>query len=234
MSIDIITLFPEMFNGPFDASIVKRAQDRSFVTINLHNLRKWAIDQRGTVDDKPYGGGTGMLLRPEPIFKAVEDIKSAKKKTVKPYNQKIILLDAGGASYTQKKAQEYSKLDQIIIICGHYEGVDYRVHEHLADEVITIGDYVLTGGEIPAMVVVDSLVRLICGVLEKKEATAIESFNQISEVEFPQYTRPEECCGYKVPDVLLSGNHAEIEKWRANQAKMRTDKNRPDLTGRGK
>jgi tRNA (guanine37-N1)-methyltransferase len=267
MTIDIITLFPAMFAGPFNESIVKRAQDKSLVTINIHNLRKWAVDKRGTVDDKPYGGGTGMLLRPEPIFNAVEEIKSqchpersegshsttrffSRRRRDQNDRKKIVLLDAGGILYNQKKAQEYSKLDQLILICGHYEGVDYRVHEFLADETLSTGDYVLTGGELPAMTVVDSVVRLIPGVLEKEDATIIESFNSQQSVvsnqettslnrkpttenqklvEFPQYTRPEKFQHHAVPDILLSGNHAEIEKWRKEQAEKRTKINRPDL-----
>lgn len=228
MTIDILTLFPGMFMGPFDESIVKRAQDKKIAQIHIHNLRQWAIDIRGTVDDKPYGGGVGMVLRPEPIFRAVHAIK-------KKLQKKVVLLDAGGKLYTQRKAEKYSKLDHLILICGHYEGVDYRVHKHLADEVISIGDYIVTGGEIPAMVITDSIVRLIPGVLIKKEATAKESFSQLKipkvplAVEYPQYTRPEIFNNRKVPDVLLSGNHAQIEKWRSKQAMIRTKKNRPDL-----
>ncbi|KKR48823.1 MAG: tRNA (guanine-N(1)-)-methyltransferase [Microgenomates group bacterium GW2011_GWC1_41_8] len=261
MKIDIITLFPDMFRGPFDESILRRAQDKLLVKIRIHNLRKWSLNERGTVDDRPYGGGTGMLLRPEPIFDAVREIRDLRfknndlriKKESKIINHKskIILLDAGGSVYTQQKAQEYSKLDNLILICGHYEGVDYRVHEHLADDVISIGDYVLTGGELPAMTVVDSVVRLLHGVLEKETATQIESFSHLQPktrphrltakrlagaaynlkpiLEFPQYTRPEEFNGHKVPEILLSGNHAEIEKWRHDQAHKRTKKNRPDL-----
>lgn len=221
MQIHIVTLFPDMFKGPFAESIVKRAQEKKLVEIEVHNLRKWAIDKRGTVDDKPYGGGVGMVLRPEPVFNAVGEIK-------KP-NSKIILLSASGIPYTQKKATDYSKLDNIILICGHYEGVDQRVADYLIDEEISIGDYVLTGGEIPAMVIVDSVVRLIPGVLEKPEATLFESFSK-PVLEHPQYTRPEEYKGYKVPEVLLSGHHKEIEKWRKEKSLEKTKKIRPDLT----
>lgn len=241
MKIDIITLFPDMFQGPFNESILRRAQDKSLVEINLHNLRKWAIDERGTVDDRPYGGGTGMLLRPEPVFNAVKSILDARR-TIQverkennskfvPRASKIVLLDAGGSLYTQQKAIEYSQLEHMVLICGHYEGVDYRVHEHLANDVISIGDFVLTGGELPAIVLVDSIVRLIPGVLEKENATQIESFSGNSNqlVEFPQYTRPEDFNGYKVPEILLSGHHGQIETWRNEQARERTRKNRPDL-----
>lgn len=206
MIIDIITLFPEMFAGPFDQSIIKRAQDKNLVKINYHNLRDWAIDERGSVDDKPYGGGVGMVLRIEPIFNALKTIK----------NTKVVLLDARGETFSQKKAVEYSKLDQITFICGHYEGVDERV-KNLVDESISIGNYILTGGEIPTMVVIDAISRLIPGVLSKEEATQIESFSTPdSGLEYPQYTRPEKFHGWKVPEILLSGNHGEIKKWRGN------------------
>lgn len=236
MRIDIITLFPEMFKGPFEQSIIKRAQDKSLVNINIHNLRDFAIDKRGTVDDKPYGGGTGMILRPEPIFQAVENIKKQwNSEAVK--QSKIILLSASGTPYTQQKAQQLSKFQYLILICGHYEGVDQRVADNLCDEEISIGNYILTGGEIPVMVIVDSVVRLIPGVLEKPEATQYESFSHppstiyhpSSILEHPQYTRPEDFKGYKVPPILLSGNHAKIEKWQKEKALERTKKLRPDL-----
>lgn len=197
-----------MFAGPFNQSILRRAQDKSLITINLHDLRKWAIDKRGTVDDRPYGGGVGMILRVEPIFKALKTIKSSR----------VVLLDARGETFSQAKAQEFSKLDQLTLICGHYEGVDERVREHLVDETISIGNYVLTGGEIPGMIIVDAVTRLIPGVLEKPEATQIESFSEEAFLEFPQYTRPEEFNGWQVPEILLSGNHKEIEKWRRGKS----------------
>lgn len=224
MKIEIVTLFPEMFVGPFGESIVKRALVKNLVQITTFDLRKWALDKRGTVDDRPYGGGTGMLLRPEPIFAAIEEIRDNKLKS------KVVLLDAGGESYNQKRAMDYSKLDQLILICGHYEGVDYRVHKHLADDVISVGDFVVTGGEIPAMLVADSVVRLIPGVLEKEDATVIESFTKKGLLEYPQYTRPEVYQDYKVPEVLLSGNHAKIDSWRKESSIKRTMTNRPDLT----
>lgn len=206
MKIDILTLFPNMFTGPFDESIIKRAQDRGLVEIKIHNLRNWAKDARGTVDARPYGGGVGMLLRVDVVDAAISELKKA--------NSKVILLDARGKTYNQKVAQKFSKLDHIILIAGHYEGVDYRVQKHLVDETISIGDYVVTGGEIPIMAIVDSVVRLIPGVLTKEEATKIESFSEPGKVEFPQYTRPEDFKGWKVPKVLLSGNHKEILTWR--------------------
>ena len=181
-----------------------RAQDKKFAEINIHDLRKWAIDERGSVDDKPYGGGAGMILRVDVIEPAIKELKKK--------GSKVILLDARGEKYTQKKAQELSKSGHLILICGHYEGVDHRTIEHLVDEIISIGDYVLTGGEIPAMVLTDSIVRLIPGVI-KPESLAEESFSNL-DLEYPQYTRPEEYKGWKVPEVLLSGNHKKIEKWR--------------------
>jgi len=233
MKIDLITLFPEMFKGPFDQSIIKRARDKSLVEINIHNLRKWTTDKRGTVDDRPYGGGVGMVMMIEPIVKAIEELKSENKKQ----RTKTILLSAKGKLWKQYLAQETSKLEHLILICGRYEGVDERVVNFIDDE-ISIGDYVLTGGEIPAMVLVDSIVRLIPGVLEKAEATQFESFSEKLSpdtqhptpiLEYPQYTHPENFRGLKVPEILLSGNHAEIEKWRRQQALEITKKNRPDL-----
>ncbi|MFZ5366007.1 MAG: tRNA (guanosine(37)-N1)-methyltransferase TrmD [Patescibacteria group bacterium] len=231
MKIDILTLFPKMFKGPFEESIVKRAQEKSLVEIKIHNLRNWAKDKRGTVDDRPYGGGTGMILMVEPIYKALEELKMTKK------NSKIILLSPSGRLFNQQMAREFSKLSNLILICGHYEGVDDRVREHLVDEEISIGDYVLTGGELPAMVVVDTVVRLIPGVLEKPEATKSESFclndlnhfNKEKLLEFPHYTRPENYRGWKVPEILLSGNHKKIADWRKQKSLEKTKKLRPDL-----
>ena len=233
MKIDIITLFPDMFTGPFDASIIKRAKERGLVEINIHNLRNWTKDKHKTVDDRPYGGGAGMLLKVEPIDRALD----ALKRKTKSEERKIILLDPGGKKYDQVAAEKLSRLDNLILICGHYEGVDHRIREHLIDEELSVGDYILTGGEIPAMVIVDTVTRLIPGVLEKVEATQSESFSSLSTnhpspttlLEHPQYTRPENFKGWKVPQVLLSGNHKEIEKWKKTQAMQRTKNNRPDL-----
>lgn len=219
MKFHIITLFPEMFKGVFEHSIIKRGQEKGAVEINFVQLRDFAVDKHGTVDDKPYGGGTGMLLRPEPIFSAVESVKKE--------NSKVILLSPRGQKLTQEKVRELSKLSEVILICGRYEGVDERVHE-LVDEEISIGDYVLTGGEIPAMVIVDSITRLLEGVLIKDDATINESFSE-GLLEYPQYTRPEEFKGMKVPEILLSGNHKEIEKWKKEQAEKITKEKRPDL-----
>jgi tRNA (guanine37-N1)-methyltransferase len=226
MRIDILTLFPEMFAGPFEASIVKRARDKSLVEIKIHNLRDWATDKYKSVDDRPYGGGAGMILRVDILDKAVQDIKL--KVQDSKFKTKMILLDAGGKTFNQKKAYELSQENHLIIICGHYEGVDHRVHEHIADEVISIGDYVLSGGEIPAMVVVDTVVRLLPGVLGNEQSLIEESFSRVEEqesgrveVEYPQYTRPEEYKGWKVPEVLLSGNHKQIQDWRKRNSPRR-------------
>lgn len=220
MKVDILTLFPDMFNGPFSNSILRRAQDKSLVAINIHDLRHWSTDKHKSVDDHPYGGGVGMLMMVEPIYRALRELKDQ--------NSKVILMDPGGTPFNQAKAQELSQLNHVILIAGHYEGVDARVRENLIDEEISIGDYVLTGGELPAMVVVDSIVRLIPGVLEKPEATQIESFSE-NLLEFPQYTRPEEFNGWGVPEVLLSGNHKKIEQWRKQKAVEKTRKVRPNL-----
>lgn len=206
MKIDILTLFPDMFKGPFDASIIKRAESRDLIKIEVHDLRKWGESDRRNVDDRPYGGGVGMIIRVDILDAAISKLKTK--------NSKVLLLDATGTKYTQQKAQELSKLEHIILIAGHYEGVDHRVHEHIVDEVISIGDYVLTGGEITAMVLVDSIIRLLPGVLGKDESSADESHKEPGYLEYPQYTRPEDYNGWKVPKVLLSGNHKEIEKWR--------------------
>lgn len=210
MRIDILTLFPEMFKGPFDESMILAAKKKGLVDIQIHDLRKWAIDARGSVDDRTYGGGKGMIIRVDVVDAALTEIKKK--------NSKVALLDAGGEKFTQVKAREFSKLDNLILIAGHYEGVDHRIHEHLVDEIISIGDYVLTGGEIPAMIVTDAVTRLIPGVLDEK-ATQIESHSEKGILEYPQYTRPEEYNGWKVPEILLSGNHKEIEKWRKENSK---------------
>lgn len=204
-----------MLSGPFDESIVQRAQKQGKAEINIHQLRNWATDRHQTVDDRPFGGGVGMLLKIEPLFAALQDLRTKKSK--------VILLDAGGQKYTQKKAREVAQEEHLILICGHYEGVDHRIREHLIDEEISIGDYILTGGEIPAMVIVDSVTRLISGVLTKEEATQFESFTDEGVVEYPQYTRPENFNGWQVPEVLLSGNHQKIEEWQKEHALKRSE-----------
>ncbi len=213
MDIDILTLFPEMFVGPFDQSILRRAQDKLLVEIKIHDLRDWATDKYKSVDDRPYGGGAGMVMRVDIIDKAIASITGKSGNT-----SKIILLDAGGKKFNQGLARDLVHDEHLILICGHYEGVDHRVHEHIADEVISIGDYVLSGGEIPAMVVVDTVVRLLPGVLGNEKSLEEESFTEhrTPNIEYPQYTRPEEYKEWKVPEVLLSGDHAKIKKWRSS------------------
>ncbi len=230
MKIDIISLFPEMLEGPFKQSIIARAQKKSLIEIKIHNLRKWTKDKRGTVDDRPYGGGVGMVMMVAPIVEAIGELKvpSFARASAGKQKSKTILLSPRGKVWKQEMAQKYSKFNHLILICGHYEGVDERIKKFI-DEEISIGDFVLTGGEIPAMAIVDSIVRLIPGVLEKPEATQIESFSNSKLLEYPQYTHPENFNGLKVPPILLSGNHGEIEKWRAKQAGKTTKKNRPDL-----
>lgn len=206
MKIDILTLFPNMFEGPFRESIIKRAQDKNLAEIKIHDLRKWGLDDRRTVDDRPYGGGPGMIMRVDVLDTAIKELKTK--------NSKVILLDATGERFTQQKAVDLSKMKHLILIAGHYEGVDHRVHEHLVDKIISIGDYVLTGGEIPAMVIIDTIVRLIPGVVGKEESIVEESHSKPGYKEYPQYTRPDNYKGWKVPEVLLSGNHKEIKNWR--------------------
>jgi len=224
MKIDIITLFPGMFAGPFNDSIIKIAREKELVKIKIHNLRKWAKDSHNSVDDRPYGGGKGMVLMIEPIFEALKSI-APKAKT---HKTKTILLSPQGKQLTQKKVKELAKLDNLVLISGHYEGFDERIREYLIDEEISVGDYVLTGGELPAMTVVDAVVRLLPGVLDK-EATEKESFSKKDLLDYPQYTRPSDFKGWGVPKTLLSGNHAEINKWRKENSIKKTKKNRPDL-----
>lgn len=224
MKIDILTLFPQMFKGPFEESIIKRAQKKGLVKIEIHNLRNCTTDKHGTVDDRPYGGGTGMILMVEPIDRALRDLK----RKAKNEKRKVILLSPQGKVFNQEKARQLAKINHLIFICGHYEGMDERVCENLVDEEISIGDYVLTGGELPAMIVVDTIARLIPGVLEKEGALKEESFAK-NLLEYPQYTRPASFRGWKVPKVLLSGNHQKIKKWREEKALERTKKRRPDL-----
>lgn len=213
MKIDIVTIFPEMFAGPFGESIVKRAIDQKQVEIKIHDLREWTEDKHRSVDAPPYGGGAGMVMRVDVIDKAVSSLRS--KET------KVILLDTKGKIYSQNEAVRMSKEKHLILIAGHYEGIDHRVHEEIADEVYSIGEYVLTGGELPTMVVVDSIVRLIPGVLGNPESLNEESYSEPGKQEYPQYTRPGEYKGWKVPEVLLEGNHAEIEKWRKEKSGKR-------------
>jgi len=222
--IDVLTLFPEMFEGIFDLSIMKRAIDQKLVGIGLHNIRDYTHDKHHTADDYPYGGGAGMVLKPEPIFEAVESIE---KKAGTP----IILLSPQGRLFTQRVAQELASHSQLILICGHYEGVDERVREHLASDEISIGDYVLSGGELAAMVVIDGVFRLVPGVLGS-EASPLDDSHVGGLLEYPQYTRPPQYRGWPVPEVLLSGNHAQISRWRREQSIRRTLEQRPELLTR--
>jgi tRNA (guanine37-N1)-methyltransferase len=220
MKIDVLTLFPAMFAGPLDESIVKRAREKKLLDLKIHNLRDWTQDRHKTVDDRPFGGGPGMLLKVEPLFEAIESLQREKTK--------VILLSPCGRKFSQEIARELSQEKNVLLVCGSYEGFDERVREALADDELSIGDYVLTNGALPAMVVIDAVARLLPGVLGDDESSHDESFSA-GLLEYPQYTRPAEFRGMKVPEVLLSGNHAEIEKWRREQAKLRTQKQRPDL-----
>ena len=223
MRIDIITIFPGMFSAVLNESIIKRAQQKAKVSIFVHDLRHYTLDKLHKVDDRPFGGGSGMVMQAEPIFRAVRAIK--KKIRGK---SKVILLCPQGKKFDQGYANKLSKCPNLIFICGHYEGIDERVREGLADEVISIGDYVLTGGELPAMVLVDSIVRLIPGVLGDKNSLNFESFEG-NLLEYPQYTRPALFKGMSVPGILLSGNHKKIEAWRRQEALKLTKQRRPDL-----
>jgi len=224
MRIDIITIFPKMFEPVLNESIIKRAQNKGKVKIYPHNLRDYSCDKHKKVDDRPFGGGSGMVMRPEAIFNAVEDIQSQ----VSCRKPQVILLCPQGERLTQKVAKRLSKCKHLILICGHYEGVDERVRQYLVDEEISIGDYVLTGGELPAMVLVDALVRLIPGVLGDKNSLNFESFEG-NLLEYPQYTRPAKFREMCVPQILLSGDHKKIEGWRKKEAIKRTRQKRPDL-----
>ena len=226
MRIDILTLFPEICRAPLNESMMKRAQECGALELHIHNLRDWTTDKHHVVDDAPFGGGQGMVMKPEPIFAAVEDLKSQ----IANRNSKILLMSPAGRKLDQQVATEFSNESHLISICGDYEGVDHRVIEHLVDAEISIGDYVLTNGAIAAVVFVDAVVRLLPGVLGDEQSAADDSFAG-GLLEGPQYTRPSDFRGWKVPDVLLSGNHGEIAKWRREQGLKRTQKNRPDLLG---
>ena len=220
MKITILTLFPQMFQGPFDFSIVKRAVEDGKIQINLIDIRDFGEGKHKIVDDKPYGGGIGMVLKVDVLEKALNSVKDV---NLNKDEQKIILTSASGKTYNQEKAREYSSLKHLIIICGHYEGVDERVMEFI-DEEVSIGQFVLTGGEIPAMLIADSVVRLVPGVL-KEGATKLESFSD-ETLEHPQYTRPDNFKGLKVPEVLISGNHGKIEEWKKTESLIKTQKNK--------
>jgi tRNA (guanine37-N1)-methyltransferase len=224
MQIDILTLFPEMFSGVFGQSILQKAAEKSAVNYNVVNFREFADNKHSTVDDYPYGGGAGMVLKPQPIFDAVASLRAKANSK----NPRVILLCPQGGRYEQRKAEELAKEDHLIFICGHYEGYDERIREHVVTDEISIGDYVLTGGELGAMVVVDSVVRLLPEVLGNQESHMKDSFST-GLLEHPHYTRPADFRGMKVPDVLISGNHKFIEEWRNKEALRRTLLRRPDL-----
>jgi tRNA (guanine37-N1)-methyltransferase len=227
MRIDIVTLFPEICRAPLSESIMKRAQEKQIIDLHIHNLRDWTTDKHHVVDDAPFGGGQGMVMKPEPIFDAVEDLKK-QTSDAQQQSPKVILMSPAGRRFEQQMARQLSREQHLIIISGHYEGVDHRVIEHLIDLEISIGDYVLTNGGIAAVVLVDSIVRLLPGALGHEQSAGDDSFSN-GLLEAPQYTRPADFRGWKVPDVLLSGNHSEIAKWRKEQAIKRTRENRPDL-----
>jgi tRNA (guanine37-N1)-methyltransferase len=220
VKIDVLTLFPAMFAGPLDESIIMRARKAGLLELKIHQLRDWTHNRHKTVDDRPFGGGPGMLMKPEPLFEAVESLRRE--------NTKVILLTPAGRKFNQAIARELAEQKDLLFVTGHYEGFDERVREALADDELSIGDYVLTNGALPAMVIIDAVTRLLPGVLGDDESSRDESFSQ-GLLEYPQYTRPAEFRGLKVPDVLVSGNHAEIEKWRREQAKLRTEEIRPDM-----
>jgi tRNA (guanine37-N1)-methyltransferase len=220
MEIDVLTLFPRIFEGPLEESILKRAQQKGLVGVRVHNLRDFTHDKHRVVDDKPYGGGPGMLMKPEPIFEAVEKFRRT--------DSRVVLMTPQGLPLTQARAQEFSRMAHLIIICGHYEGVDERVRAALVSDEVSIGDYVLTNGALAAAVFVDAVVRLLPGVLGDENSAGDDSFTD-GLLEGPQYTRPPEFRGLTVPEVLLSGDHEAIAKWRADWARQRTKERRPDL-----
>jgi tRNA (guanine37-N1)-methyltransferase len=237
MKIDILTLFPEICRAPLGESMMKRAQENKIVDLRIHNLRDWATDKHRVVDDAPFGGGQGMVMKPEPIFAAVEELRAEASKTsniehrtsnIESVASKVVLMSPAGRRFDQQLARQLSNESHLIIVCGHYEGIDHRVVEQLVDLEISIGDYVLTNGAIAAVVLVDATVRLLTGVLGHEQSAADDSFSG-GLLEAPHYTRPAEFRGWKVPDVLLSGNHAEIAAWRKEEALKRTKENRPDL-----
>ena len=252
MRFDLITIFPEFFAGPLDYGIVRRAREAGLVQIHVQDLREFTKDRHKTVDDRPFGGGEGMVLKPEPLFEAVEKllghgVGDASERVAPEPTTAIVLMSAAGRLFTQETARRFAKLERLILICGRYEGVDERVAEHLASEEISVGDYVLSGGELPAAIVVDAVTRLLPGALGNEASTENESFRELSPggvtsavdhrlttgarllLDYPHYTRPSDFRGWKVPEVLMGGNHAEVAKWRSLQAEEKTRRNRPDL-----
>jgi tRNA (guanine37-N1)-methyltransferase len=229
MKFHILTIFPDFFQGPLDYGVVAKARQAGRLEIQVHDLRHWTYDRHRTVDDRPFGGGEGMLLKPQPVFEAVEAIVPEREDGVR-----VVLLSAQGRLFDQAMAHEFSKYKELVLICGRYEGVDERVAEYLADEEVSIGDYVLSGGELGAAIVVDTVARLLPGVLGNEDSSRNESFSEDNDglLDCPQYTRPAEFRSWQVPDVLLSGNHAEIRRWRREASRAKTERLRPDLLQR--
>ena len=228
LRVDVITIFPGFFHGALDQGILNRARGAGLVQVETHDLRRWTTDKHHTVDDRPFGGGDGMVLKPDPIFSAVGDLTGTSSREDYPHGVRVILLSPQGRVFNQRLAEELSQASQVVLICGRYEGVDERVAEALVTDEISIGDYVLSGGEPAAVVVIDAVVRLVPGALGSETSAVHESFSE-SLLDHPQYTRPPEFQGLRVPDILLTGNHAEIARWRRDQAIKKTQRNRPDL-----
>jgi tRNA (guanine37-N1)-methyltransferase len=228
LRFDVITIFPDFFRGAFDYGIIRRAKLAGLIDVRTHDLREWTVDKHRMVDDRPFGGGDGMVLKVEPIFAAVEDLTGASARENYPKGTRVILLSPQGRVFTQAVAAELAEAEHVVLICGRYEGVDERVAEALVTDEISIGDYVLSGGEPAAVVMVDAMVRLIPGALGSETSSVNESFSE-GLLDYPHYTRPPEFRGMRVPEVLLTGHHAEIARWRAEQALKKTERNRPDL-----
>jgi tRNA (guanine37-N1)-methyltransferase len=218
LEIDIVTIFPKFFKGPLEESLIQKAQAKGLVEIRVHNLRDYTHDRHKSVDDKPFGGGPGMLMKPEPIFECVETIRE---------KGWVVLMDPQGEPLTQKRAKKLASRKHLILICGHYEGVDQRVKDHLVDQEISVGDFITMGGEAPALCVIESVMRLVPGVVGNQESLAEETFEE--GLEYPHYTRPRDFRGWTVPDILVSGNHQEVKKWRTQMGRQMTQKKRPDL-----
>jgi tRNA (guanine37-N1)-methyltransferase len=230
VTFHIVTIFPEFFSGPFEHGVIGRARAEGKLDIRIHNLRDWTQDRHKTVDDRPFGGGEGMLIKPEPVFDAVETIFAERARGARDSRKRVILLSAQGRKFDQASARRLSEAAELLLICGRYEGVDERVAQHLADEEVAVGDYVLSGGELAAAVVIDVIARLIPGVLGNADSAVFESFEGDAGVlDCPQYTRPADFRGWRVPEVLLSGNHEQIRQWRKEAALEKTARLRPDL-----
>jgi tRNA (guanine37-N1)-methyltransferase len=229
MRFHVLTIFPDFFRGPFDYGVVAKAREAGILSIEIHDLRNWTYDRHRTVDDRPFGGGEGMVLKPQPIFEAVEAIWPETKDGTRKPGRQVVLLSAQGRKFDQAVARELSGTEELLFVCGRYEGVDERVAEHLADHELSIGDYVLSGGELAAAVIIDSVARLLKGVLGNEASAVEESFGEHGMLDCPQYTRPAEFRGWKVPETLMNGNHEEIRRWRRQAAIEKTARLRPDL-----